>query len=336
MRKVKVFLLWLVLISAIVLGSLFFVGRLETPPGQGITNVFNLQRGWGARTVAMALEDSSLVNSRWLVLFHYGRDFRGAPLQAGQYSLSDTMEINTILSKFVTGDVIPIPTSWVTLPPGLRMEQSLVVISESLNIPIEELEELSRDSAFLESAGVPCLEGFLFPETYEFADSMSARSVISRIIGTGFEVMDENWKARCDSVGLSLFEAVILASIVEREAASDTDRNLVAGVFINRLRIDMRLESCATVQYALGEVHEILLFSDLEILSPYNTYRNQGLPPGPVCSPGVASLEAVASPDTTDGYLFFVSRGDGSGEHLFAVTSAGHAQNIRLVREAAY
>ncbi len=94
----------------------------------------------------------------------------------------------------------------------------------------------------------------------------------------------------------------------------------------------MRLESCATVQYALGEVREVLLFSDLEITSPYNTYRNPGLPPAPICSPGVASLEAVANPDTTDGYLFFVSKGDGSGEHLFAVTAAGHSRNIVSVR----
>ena len=282
--------------------------------------------------MAQALEDRAFVRSKWIVLVKYRRNFSGATLQAGSYSLSDTMEVDSILAGFIAGDVIPVPTSWVTLPPGLRMEQSLPIISDCLGIPQDELEALSRDIEFREAMGIPCFEGYLFPETYEFADSIPGWGVVDRIVRTGFQVMDVRWEARCESSGLSPFEAVILASIVEREAASDAERDLVAGVFINRLRIRMKLESCATVQYALGEVREVLLYSDLEIESPYNTYRYSGLPPGPICSPGTASLEAVASPDTTDGYLFFVSRGDGSGEHLFAVTAAGHEQNIRSVR----
>jgi UPF0755 protein len=180
--------------------------------------------------------------------------------------------------------------------------------------------------------GIPCFEGYLFPETYEFADTLPAWSVVNRIVATGAEVRNSSWKASCESVGLTPFQGVILASIVEREAASDLERDLIAGVFLNRLRIGMRLESCATVQYALGEVKEQLLYSDLLIESPYNTYRHNGLPPGPICSPGISSLNAAASPDTSGGYLFFVSKGDGSGEHLFATTAAGHARNISAVR----
>ncbi len=312
--------------------GLIYVRKLETPPGHGVALKFTLQRGWGVRDVARALEDSSLVRSRWIVLLSYRRNFPGSSLQAGSYSLSDCMEADSILAKFISGDVIPVATSWVTLPPGLRVEQSLPVLSESLGIPLSELENLSRGIEYLNAVGIPCFEGYLFPETYEFADSTPAWNVVDTIVRTGFEVMDSEWEERCEMVGLSPFDALILASIVEREAASDTERDLVAGVFINRLRINMRLESCATVQYALGEVREVLLYRDLEIESPYNTYRNSGLPPAPICSPGVASLEAVASPDTADGYLFFVSKGDGSGEHLFAVTATGHAQNIRAVR----
>lgn len=332
MRKKRLFVRGLILLLVLGLACLFYVRKLETPPGKGIVVEFTLERGWGVRDMARALEEQSLVRSKWIVLLNYRRDFPGAFLQAGSYSLSDTMEVDSILTRFIAGDVIPIPTSWVTLPPGLRMEQSLTIISDCLGIKLEELEALSRDIEFRQAMGIPCFEGYLFPETYEFADSTPAWSVIDRIVRTGFLVMDAEWKARCDSSGLSSFDAVILASIVERETASDAERDLVAGVFLNRLRINMRLESCATVQYALGEVREVLLFSDLEIESPYNTYRNSGLPPAPICSPGSASLEAVSDPDTTDGYLFFVSKGDGSGEHLFAVTAAGHARNIRSVR----
>ena len=332
MNKRKVFVYGLILILTVSFVGLIYFRMLETPPGRGVAVEFSLRRGWGVRDAAQALEDENLVRSKWMVLLHYRRSFSGTALMAGTYSLNDTMEIDSILTMFASGEVIPVPTSWVTLPPGLRMEQSLAVISDSLGIPIEDLQALSREIEFLDAMGIPCFEGYLFPETYEFADSTPAFSVIDRIVRTGFEVMDADWEARCRSVGLTPFQAVILASIVEREAASDAERDMVAGVFINRLRIGMKLESCATVQYALGEVKDVLLYSDLEIESPYNTYRNEGLPPAPICSPGVASLEAVAEPDTTDGYLFFVSRGDGSGRHLFAVTAAGHARNIRSVR----
>ncbi len=332
MRRKRVFVGGLILLLTLGLTGLIFIRKLETPPGNDITVEFTLERGWGVRDVAQALESSSLVRSKWIVLLNYRRNFAGASLQAGNYSLNDTMETDSILARFIAGDVVPVSTSWVTLPPGLRVEQSLPIISQSLGISLEELEALSGGIEYLEAMGIPCFEGYLFPETYEFADSIPAWNVIDIIVRTGFEVMDTEWKEKCETVGLSPFDAVILASIVEREAASDAERDLVAGVFINRLRINMRLESCATVQYALGEVREVLLFSDLEIESPYNTYRNPGLPPAPICSPGTASLEAVANPDTTEGYLFFVSRGDGSGEHLFAVSAAGHARNIRSVR----
>lgn len=322
----------LIFFFAICLVGLLAVKKLETPPNTGNSVEFVLQRGWGVRDVASALEGNKLVRNRWMVLWHYKRDFSQASLLAGTYLISDTMSIDSILVKFISGDVIPVPTSWVTLAPGLRLEESLPILADSLSKPLEELLLLADNDEFLSALEIPYLEGYLFPETYEFADSSSLEFAVTRVVRTGRTVMDEEWIQRCNSIGLTQEEAVILASIVEREAASDMERDLVAGVFLNRLRIDMRLESCATVQYALGEVKEVLLYSDLEIVSPYNTYRNSGLPPKPICSPGVASLEAVAAPDTTGGFLFFVSKGDGSGEHLFAITASGHAANIRSVR----
>jgi len=332
MKHAKSLAVWaLILIGTLFSGVLVFK-KLEGPPGKGVVMEFTVQRGWGVRHTAEALEDSSLVRSRWIVLLHYKRCFQGVPLQAGKYLLSDTMEVDSILAAITSGNVIPVPTSWVTLPPGLRVEESLEVISGTMGYPLEDLIALSGEVEFLDGLGIPCFEGYLFPETYEFADTLPSWSVVNRIVSTGEAVRDSAWEASCESVGLSPFQAVILASIVEREAASDLERDLIAGVFINRLRRGMRLESCATVQYALGEVREQLLYRDLEIESPYNTYRHLGLPPGPICSPGTASLEAVAFPDTSDGYLFFVSKGDGSGEHLFATTAAGHARNIDAVR----
>jgi UPF0755 protein len=198
--------------------------------------------------------------------------------------------------------------------------------------PTGEFMNVVKDPEFLASMSIPGMEGYLFPETYEFADSLSASEILSRITATGRQVMTPGWMDSCAAVGLDPEQAVVLASIVEREGKDDSELSLISGVFLLRLRRGMRLESCATVQYALGEVRERLLYSDLEVESPYNTYRHQGLPPGAICSPGPASLRAVASPDTTEGYLFFVSREDGSGQHLFARTSREHSMNIESVR----
>jgi len=332
MSKAKIWIGGLAAVLAVAVAGAILFRTMDTPPGTGRSVNFTLERGWGVRTVAKALEDSSLVRSRWMVLLHYRRFLAGSPLQAGNYALSDTMEIDTILHKFVSGDVIPVPTRWVTLPPGLRIEEGLSLISIALEIPEDELEAISRDAEFLHGLGIPGMEGYLFPETYEFADTLAPVDVMNSIVTTGMLTMNESWDAGCEAVGLTPFQGVILASIVEREAAADTERSVIAGVFLSRLRTGMHLESCATVQYALGEVRQQLLYSDLEIESPYNTYRNPGLPPGPICSPGIASLQAVVNPDTTEGYLFFVSKGDGSGEHLFATTAAGHARNINSVR----
>ncbi|OPL18966.1 MAG: hypothetical protein AVO35_03285 [Candidatus Aegiribacteria sp. MLS_C] len=302
------------------------------PPGRGLTREFTVEVGWGARRIAGALADSGLVRCRYYFLWRYsGMDGRPS-LQAGRYLLTDGMSPDSILGVLAGGEVIPVATSWVTLAPGLELHRSLEVIASSTELPLERLDSLAGDSAFLAGLGIPCLEGYLYPETYEFADTLGAVEVLARIVETGRGRWPERLAADSTGTGLSAHETVILASLVEREARVDEERPLVAGVFLGRLRQGMRLESCATVQYALGEVKEVLLFSDLRIQHPYNTYLNQGLPPGPICSPGQTSISAACSPDTTGGYLYFVSRDDGTGRHLFAATHSGHLQNIRSVR----
>lgn len=324
----------LLLLIPIILfaGFLVWYKWLSSPPGTGFETEFCLERGWGVRKVAAALEDSGLVRSRFVVIWRYRRAFAPAPLMAGKYLLSDTMWVDNMLGMMSRGQVIPVPTHWVTIPPGVRYEDGIRMLSEQMNRPQEEFLSVGKDPLFLESLGISRVEGYLFPETYEFADSLSAREIMERIVGTGMRVMTPEWGQSCLALGLTPEEGVILASIVEREGMVDSERPLIAGVFLQRLRRGMRLESCATVQYALGQVRERLLYSDLEVESPFNTYLNPGLPPTAICSPGAASLEAVVRPDTAEGFLFFVSRGDGSGLHLFARTARDHNANISSVR----
>ncbi|MFO8183442.1 MAG: endolytic transglycosylase MltG [Candidatus Aegiribacteria sp.] len=302
-----------------------------SPPCGGRRCEFTVERGWGARTISRALSDSGLVRCRLYILWRYSVMEGAPPLQAGTYSLDDSMTPDSILGIIARGEVIPVATSWVTLAPGLTLEQSLEIISRSTPIDRDDLDSLARDRDFLDSLGVPSLEGYLYPETYEFADTLSAVEMLERIVDTGRSRWPGDLEENLEHTGLSPHETMILASIVEREARVDSERPLVAGVFLGRLRRGMRLESCATVQYALGQVREVLLYRDLEVDHPYNTYRSHGLPPGPICSPGSLSIHAAVHPDTSQGYIYFVSRDDGTGRHLFARTHAGHLANIRSI-----
>lgn len=301
----------------------------SSPPGGGREVVFTVERGWGASTVAGALQDSGLVRSSLYLLLRARSLGVSRGFQAGTYLFDSSMPPDSILMAMARGEVIPEPSHWVTVPEGLRLSETLALLSESLDIPLDSLEDAAADDSLIASLGIPGLEGFLFPETYEFADTLGASAVLARMVSTGLERWDPSWGACFESLGLTGVSAVVLASIVEREARLDSERPAIAGVFLNRLAAGMRLESCATVQYALGEVRERLSYADIRTESPYNTYLHAGLPPGPICSPGLASLDAVAHPDTSAGYLFFVSREDGSGSHLFARTLAGHYANIR-------
>jgi UPF0755 protein len=328
----KRFLVKAAVVAAVLLAAvLIYFDWMSRPPGSGRIVTFTVERGWGVREICDALTDSGLVRNPLYALWRFRRMGEGVSLQAGTYLLDDGMTADSILSLIAAGSVIPEPTGWVTLPPGLTLEQSLDRISSSLGMDRGVLDSLAADTGFTGSLGVPCLEGYLFPETYEFALDESPGGVIARMVRTGLERIDGTFGGVPPGTGLDMHRTVILASIVEREAMLDSERQLVAGVFLLRLRRGMRLESCATVQYALGEVKEHLLYSDLRVDSPYNTYLHGGLPPGPICSPGLPSIEAAYSPDTTQGYLYFVSREDGTGGHLFATTHSGHLENRRRV-----
>lgn len=313
----------------LILTGLILMKWCGSPSGNGKDCVFTVERGWGVRQIAETLADSGLIRSPVFFLWRYSQAHNSPSLQAGTYHITDSMSPDSILRIMAAGDVIPVETSWVTLAPALTLDQSLDILSDSLGFRRALLDSLARDSSFLSSLNLTTLEGYLFPETYEFADSLMAEQVIRRIVETGISRWPANRAELMENSGLSIHETIILASIVEREAKIDSERAVISGVFRLRMRHGMKLESCATVQYAIGEVREVLLYRDLEIDSPYNTYHITGLPPGPICSPGESSISAAFSPDITSGYLYFVSMEDGSGRHLFANTHAGHLANIR-------
>lgn len=244
-------------------------------------------------------------------------------LQTGRYVLSPRYSLPQILEKLSQGD-----TSWVTftVPEGYNLRQIAALLATQGLATEEDFWEAATkgDFSYPFLAGAPPgknrLEGFLFPDTYCVAPGTSAEKIINLFLRRFAEVYAV-YAARAEEAGLTPLEVVTLASLVEKEAKCDAERPLVAAVFRNRLQRQMPLESCATVQYLLDKPKERLTRANLALPSLYNTYLHPGLPPGPIASPGKASLEAVLSPAPVP-YLYFVARSDGT--HIFSKTFQEH------------
>lgn len=210
-----------------------------------------------------------------------------------------------------------------TIPEGYDIKRTTEKLSSEglINAEVfaDEIVSGQFDYKFLSDApaGENRLEGFLFPETYDIYTTANEHDIINKMLSQFDAVFTDEYYARAEELDMSVREIITLASIIEREARVPEDRPVIASVFYNRLEVGMPLQSCATVQYILGEQKAVLSIKDTRIESPYNTYLNNGLPPGPIASPGADSIKAALYPDDTD-YLYFLAKGDGS--HAFSAT----------------
>ena len=236
-------------------------------------------------------------------------------LKYGEYMLSPSMNMLQILDKLVKGEVI---TYKITIPEGFTSAQIAALLDK---------KEVAEKEAFLKLVknSEKNSEGYLFPDTYEVPKKYGAEKMVKIMVSNFNQIAIKNkFTDRAEEIGFSLDEIIILASIIEKEAKFNDEKNKVSSVFYNRLKIGMRLQSCATIQYILGEPKERLDENDLKIDSPYNTYLYKGLPPGPICNPGLDSIIAALEPEEGD-YLFFVLGED--GRHIFSRTYQEHLMN---------
>jgi UPF0755 protein len=194
---------------------------------------------------------------------------------------------------------------------------------------------LTTDSVFARSLGLPGsrLEGYLYPDTYPFYPLLTPQEVTRMMVERAIKTFGEEMALPDARLGLTLHQLVTLASIVEAEAQVPSERPRIAAVFYNRLRLGMMLQSDPTVSYAMGVWRGRVFYRDLDVKSPYNTYRNRGLPPGPICSPGRGAIHAVLFPLPDSTELYFVARGDGT--HIFSKTWEDHLRAIASVRAQA-
>lgn len=317
--------------------------RLEQPAGSDDTPVaFVVEPGETVAQIAERLEQGGLISDAELFRRYVQYHGLDAGIEAGEFTLRQTMTIPEVAEALQRGTR---PERVITIREGLRLEQVAAAVEQQTGIPQAEFLALATTGwrgaglsyGFL--ADLPpdaTLEGFLFPETYRLPENPTALDVLNRVLEAFDAHVTPEMRTAAASQGLDLYQLITLASIVEREAVLDAERPLIAGVYYNRLEGGWFLGADPTVQYALvsqayaGEWWPVLTLADLEIESPYNTYRNLGLPPGPICSPGLASIQATANPAQTDYYFFLADCTKNDGSHLFARTAEEHNANYAL------
>lgn len=243
----------------------------------------------------------------------------------GRYDFGGENSIRSVLKRFEEADFLRVK---VTIPEGNTIWETSALLAEKLGLDSAIIHELNSDSVFLNSLQIPYLEGYLFPETYFFKYGLDERTVVEEIVQM-FKSQTNSFWITSHTTDLSNEEIIILSSIIESETNNKDERGLVSSVYHNRLKINMKLDADPTVIYGLGGLKRPLYKKDLRENTPYNTYLKKGLPPTPINSPGLASINAALNPDNSS-YLYFVA--DDSGGHLFSRTLSEHNNAIRKIR----
>ncbi len=318
-----------ILIFTIVLGFLgtaFFWNFFPVEPGSNQLQVFEVPYGTSLRQVGVELHKRGIIRSGLIFEVYVRLNPEKRMVKAGRCQLGPGMNLFQIVKELRRG--IPGQIR-ITIPEGLTAKEIANLFSVKGIANQDRFLALLKDTKFI--SGIMgegwkvTPEGYLFPDTYNFSLNATEEEIITKMLNRFIEVFD----AEVGNVTpLQKREILIIASIVEKEAQKASERGIIAGVFYNRLRRGYPLQSCATVLYALGKHKERLYYKDLEVVSPYNTYLYSGLPPGPIASPGLASIKAAASPAKVD-YLYFVAKPDGG--HIFSSTYQQHLLAQRTV-----
>jgi UPF0755 protein len=327
MRRLLYLLLVLIGVGAAVAGGAWYSWRaLNTPvrpPGSGV--VVSIQRGAPFRSVAQQLRRAGIL--RHPILLATWAQFIGADrsVRSGEYRVAEAVSPLQLL------ELLQSPSRalrWVTIPEGFTVDQIADLLEEKKFGGRDVFVAAMQDASLLTELELPAsgVEGYLFPDTYAWEWAMEPGEIVRAMLSRFQQESAALREARI-AAGLTEHEMVTLASVIERETGKDEERPLISGVFHNRLRIGMPLQSDPTVLYSLGRTAGRLRRADLANPSPYNTYVRRGLPPGPIANPGSAALRAAIAPAQTAA-LYFVSRNDGS--HQFSDSLAEHNRAVNL------
>ncbi len=294
---------------------------------------FTVPKGATTKRIGKLLEAAGLVNKSYAFVAAAKKLELDDQLKAGDYKIKKSMSTPDIVQKIAAGDVY-IETIKVTIPEGFEYTQIVDKLEQDGLIDRAKFEDLAENYAFDykflndEREYLHRLEGFLYPATYDFLPNSDELTILTTMLDTFDKKFTDDYYQRAEQLGFSVEQLVTLASVIERECAVNDELEKISSVFHNRLNDDYKLEACSTVQYVSGERKEKLLNEDIALDTPYNTYIYTGLPPSPICNPGIAAIEAALYPE--DGKLyFFVVTGDRDGRHNFSETYQEHLKHKR-------
>jgi len=334
MKKKYFFLMMIVSICLFLIIAAAVVYTPASFDAKPAEQLFTIKRGTSARAIAADLKTAGLIRFEYPTYLYF-RLFN-KPVKAGTYKLSSAWSVHTLCAYLQAGKQELIK---VTVPEGLTLSKTAVILEDRQVIDADDFLAAATNEALLQSYGIPgsSAEGFLFPDTYFFSYNETADRVITAMLDNFFSKTAGIPHFPDDPV--QRYEAVILASIIEREYRVPEEAVKIAGVFSNRLQIGMGLQSCATVEYILTEVQhkphpDRLLNRDLEIDHPYNTYKWRGLPPGPISNPGMTALYAACNPEKSN-YLYFRLEDAEAGTHIFTKNLTEHTKAGAIILKRA-
>jgi UPF0755 protein len=330
-KKIRFFILAIIaLVIVIDLSINYYIDKSLEPIDSNNHSkiIVVIPEGSTTNDIAQILLNNNLISNSKLFKYYAKKTNTDIQLKAGNYVLSRSMDVDELIKVLIKGGTSG-NTVDITIIEGLTIAEAAHSISEQLGLNYEILVDLMNnaddfrdDYQFLmDNPNIKSLQGYLMPETYNVYLKSDEETIIRVLLSQFDEFYKENMMPLLSSSKLSFEDIINLSSIVEKEAVLDEERSEVAATFLNRLDINMKLQSCATVNYAQGVWKERLTNDDISIDSPFNTYLVEGLPPIPINSPGIKSIIAVLRPADVD-YLFFVAKGDGS--HYFSSTYEDH------------
>lgn len=328
-KKYKIILV-LVLTALISLGGIFYL-RFKVYNSSGNSNVektFEIVKGEGTATIALNLEKDELISGRGYFLYYLKTHNLLDRILPGKYALKGRMtipEIATLITQKKDDSIkLTFPEGWDSKKIATRLSENGLDGESFLKI-VKNPEELKNRYNFLQDQEIKTLEGFLFPDTYFFKKDESAENIVAKMLGNFNTQFSVSFREELAKKNISVLDAITMASILEKEVRSDDDRSVVSGIFWNRIKIGQALQSCATLAYVLGENKKQYSYADIQTVSPYNTYLNRGLPPGPISNPGISAIRATIYPADSN-YNFFLSDPE-TGKTVFSRTFDEHLAN---------
>ncbi|MBU4217039.1 endolytic transglycosylase MltG [Candidatus Parcubacteria bacterium] len=323
-----------VIIIIPVIGVLNYKYAVKSPFNtRGENLIFVVQKGDGVRQIASNLQSAKLINSALFFNIYAKNNNLATKFQAGEYELSAKSSMGEIADILVKGKVIrkekevKFIEGWTTREMDAYLVKANIIQSgDLLDYSKNEIGNLKTNYDFLNDLPVNAtLEGFLFPDTYKIHENAKLDTVVKKMLSNFNGKLTEDMRADIKKQGKTIYEIVTMASLIEKEVKSYDDKRMVSGIFWNRIKNGQALESCATLAYILGVNKKQYTYEDTKIDSPYNSYMNRGLPPGPISNPSINAIKAAIYPIAND-YVYFLSRFD-NGETVFSKTYDEHLLN---------